>query len=49
MRSYMVRWEAHVARMGQRRKAYRVLVKKTEIKESLGRPRRRWEDNTKKP
>jgi hypothetical protein len=33
--------------MGERRGAYRVLVKKPERKPSLGRPRRRWEDNIK--
>jgi len=33
--------------MGQRRGAYRVLVGKPEGKRSLGRPRRRWEDNIK--
>jgi len=33
----------HVARMGERRCVYRVLVGKREGKRSLGRPRRRWE------
>ena len=33
--------------MGERRGAYRVLVGKPEGKRSLGRPRRRWEDNIK--
>jgi hypothetical protein len=33
--------------MGERRGAYRVLVRKPERKISLGRPRRRWEDNIK--
>jgi hypothetical protein len=37
----------HVARMGERRGVYRVLVGKLEGKRSLGRPRRRWEDNIK--
>jgi hypothetical protein len=37
-----------VARMGERRGVYRVLVGKPEGKRSLGRPRRRWEDNIKK-
>jgi hypothetical protein len=31
--------------MGERRGVYRVLVGKPEGKRSLGRPRRRWEDN----
>jgi len=33
--------------MGDRRGVYRVLVGKPEGKRSLGRPRRRWEDNIK--
>ena len=37
----------HVARMGERRGAYRVLVGKPEGKTPLGRPSRRWEDNIK--
>jgi hypothetical protein len=32
---------------GERRGVYRVLVEKPESKKSLGRPRRRWEDNIK--
>ena len=36
-----------MARMGQVREVYRVLVGKPEGKRSLGRPRRRWEDNIK--
>jgi len=40
-------WAEHVARMGDRRDAYRVLVGKTEEKKSLGRPRSRWENNIK--
>jgi len=31
--------------MGKRRGVYRVLVRKPEGTRSLGRPRRRWEDN----
>ncbi|KAJ4434012.1 hypothetical protein ANN_16331 [Periplaneta americana] len=37
----------HVARMGESRNAYRVLVGRPEGKRPLGRPRRRWEDNIK--
>jgi hypothetical protein len=33
-----------VARMGEERKLYKVLVGKPEGKRPLGRPRRRWED-----
>jgi len=40
-------WAGHVARMGERRGVYRVLVGKPEGKRLLGRPRRRWEDNIK--
>ena len=36
-----------MARMGQGRGLYRVLVGKPEEKRPLGRPRRRWEDNIK--
>jgi len=34
-----------VARMGERRGVYRILVGKSEGKRPLGRLRRRWEDN----
>ena len=37
----------HVARMGETRGVYLILVGKPEGKRSLGRPRRRWEDNIK--
>jgi hypothetical protein len=37
----------HVARMGERRGLYRVLVGKPEGKSPLGRSRRRWEDSIK--
>jgi hypothetical protein len=40
-----MRWVCHVARMGDKRNAYRVLVGKPEGKRSLGRSRRRWMDN----
>jgi hypothetical protein len=39
-----MRWAGHVARMGEERKVYEVLVGKPEGKRPLGRPRRRWED-----
>ena len=42
-----MRWAGHVARMGERRGVYRVLVGKPEGKRSPGRPRCRWEDNIK--
>jgi hypothetical protein len=37
----------HVARMGEKRNAFRILVGKPEGKRPLGRPRRRWMDNIK--
>jgi len=37
-----MRWAGHVARMGEERGVYRVLVGKPEGKRPLGRPRRRW-------
>jgi hypothetical protein len=37
----------HVARVGEKRNAYRILVGNPEGKRPLGRPRRRWEDNIK--
>jgi hypothetical protein len=45
IKSRRMRWAGHVARMGEERGVYRVLVGKPEGKRSLGRPRRRWEDN----
>jgi len=42
-----MRWTWHVARMGERRGVYRVLVAKPEGKRTLERLRRRWEDNIK--
>jgi hypothetical protein len=42
-----MRWAGHVAGMGEKRNAYRLLVGKTQGKRPLGRPRRRWVDNIK--
>jgi len=47
IKSRRMRLAGHVARMGERRGLCRVLVGKREGKRPLGRPRRRWEDNTK--
>ncbi|KAJ4447285.1 hypothetical protein ANN_09289, partial [Periplaneta americana] len=47
IKSRRLRWAGHVARMGESRNAYRVLVGRPEGKRPLGRPRRRWEDNIK--
>jgi hypothetical protein len=40
-----MRWAGNVARMGEKRNAYRILVGKPEEKRPVGRPRRRREDN----
>jgi hypothetical protein len=40
-----MRCTGHVARMGEKRNAYRLLVGKSEGTRPLGRPRRRWVDN----
>ena len=42
-----MRWAGHLARMGDRRGVYRVLVGKHEGRRPPGRPRHRWEDNIK--
>ncbi|KAJ4440738.1 hypothetical protein ANN_08962 [Periplaneta americana] len=47
LKSRRLRWAGHVARMGESRNAYGVLVGRPEGKRPLGRPRRRWEDNIK--
>jgi hypothetical protein len=47
IKSRRMRWEGHVARIGEKRNAYRSLVGKPEGKRPLGRRRRRWVDNTK--
>jgi len=39
-----MRWARYVARMGEEREVYRVLVGKPEGRRPLGRPRRRWVD-----
>jgi hypothetical protein len=40
-----VNWKGHVARMREKRNAFRLLVGKSEGKRPLGRPKRRWVDN----
>jgi hypothetical protein len=40
-----IRWAGHVARMGKKRNAYRLLVGKPKGKRPVGRPRHRWVDN----
>ena len=45
IKSRRMRWAGHVARIGEERGVYRVLVGKPEGRSPLGRPRRRWVDN----
>jgi hypothetical protein len=47
IKSRRMRWAEHVARMGEKRNMYRLLVGKPEGKRPLGTPRRRWIDNIK--
>jgi hypothetical protein len=47
IKSRRMRWSGHVARMGEKRKSYRILVGKPEGKRPLGRSRCRWVDNIK--
>jgi hypothetical protein len=42
-----MRWAGHVARTGEKRNVYRLLVRKPERKRPLGRPRHRWINNIK--
>jgi hypothetical protein len=45
IKPWRMRWAGHVARMGEKRNAYRLLVGMPGGKRPLGRPRRRWVDN----
>jgi hypothetical protein len=47
IKSRRLRWAEHVARMGERRGAYRALVGKREGRRPTGGHGRRWEDNIK--
>jgi hypothetical protein len=47
IKSRRMRWAGHVARKGERRGVYTVLVATPEGKRPLWRPRHRWEDNIK--
>jgi hypothetical protein len=47
IKSRRLKWTEPVARMGEKRNVYRILVGKPEGKRPLGRPRRRWVDNNK--
>jgi hypothetical protein len=47
IKSRRMKWAGHVARMGEKKNVYRLLVWKPEGKRQLGRPRHRWIDNIK--
>jgi hypothetical protein len=47
IKSRKMRWAGLVARIGERRTLYRVLVRKPERKRPDGRSSHRWEDNIK--
>jgi len=47
MKSRIMRGEAYVARIGETRGAFAVLVRKPEVKGPLGKPGLRWENNVK--
>jgi hypothetical protein len=47
IKSRRMRWAGHVARKGEKRNVYKLLVGKPEGKRPLGRPRRRWINNIK--
>jgi hypothetical protein len=40
-----IRWAGHVARVKEKRNAYRVFLREPKGKRPLGRPRRKWKDN----
>jgi hypothetical protein len=42
IKSRRIKWAGHVARMGERRNAYKILVGKPEGRRLLGRPKHRW-------
>jgi hypothetical protein len=47
IKSKRMRWAGHVARMGEQRSAYRILVGRPKGRRPFGRPRHRWEGNIK--
>jgi hypothetical protein len=47
IKSMRMRWAEYVARMGEKRNVYRILMGMPEGKRQLGRPRRRWVDDIK--
>jgi hypothetical protein len=47
MNSWRMRWTGHLARIGGKKNVYKIVMGKPEGKRSIGRPKRRWEDNIK--
>jgi hypothetical protein len=47
MKSRRMRWAGHVAHMGVKNNAYRILAGRPEVKRLIGRPRRIWKNNIK--
>jgi hypothetical protein len=47
IKSRRMRWAEHIARMGEKRNIYRIIVGKPEGKKPLGKSKRRWEGNIK--
>jgi hypothetical protein len=45
VKSRRVRWVGHIARMGEMRNAYKIMVGRPEGKRPIEKPRRRWEGN----
>ena len=45
IKSRRLKWTGHVARMEEGRSAFKILTGKPTEKRTLGRPRRRWDDN----
>jgi hypothetical protein len=45
IKSIIMGWAGNVARVGDGRGAYRMLMGRPEGKRPIGRPKRRWEDN----
>jgi hypothetical protein len=47
IKSRRMKWAGHVARMGEKRNVYRILIGEPQGKRQLRRPRHRWIDNIK--
>jgi hypothetical protein len=47
MKSRRMKWAGHIARTGEKRNGYRLLVENPEGKRQLGRQKHGWVDNIK--